>query len=220
MSRPSRRTKRPRRRHLRPVEFRRSSSAGGRHRRRPVDLVSADMAASEPSTRTGVGVISMFLMPRGSYVSARFQTSPRTVRTVGACLGFRIVKSARPCGAPTSAWRCEIYVCAPAYRPRRPRIDWGAERRWCVVIVQTAPTCTTATATTAAHGRPCAPPLPASATNRCRSVEIRWTRADFAEPAVDASRLDFNDIPSSCRRTTTSGPKIVCRRAVRVCFVG
>jgi hypothetical protein len=27
--------------------------------------------------------------------------------------GFRIVKSVRPCGALTSAWRCEIYVCAP-----------------------------------------------------------------------------------------------------------
>ena len=43
-------------------------------------------------------------------VSARFQISPRTVRAVGAC---RIVKSAQLCGAPTSAWRCEIYVCAP-----------------------------------------------------------------------------------------------------------
>jgi hypothetical protein len=27
--------------------------------------------------------------------------------------GFRIVKSARPRGALTSEWRCEIYICAP-----------------------------------------------------------------------------------------------------------
>ena len=51
-----------------------------------------------------------------------------------------------------------------------------------------------------------------------RSYYLQYKQDDFAEPAADASRLDFNDIPFVVP-ANDSGPKIACRPAVGVCFV-
>jgi hypothetical protein len=52
-----------------------------------------------------------------------------------------------------------------------------------------------------------------------RSFYLASRQNDFTEPAADASRLDFNDIPFIMPANDNLRPKMPWRPAVAVCFV-
>jgi hypothetical protein len=52
-----------------------------------------------------------------------------------------------------------------------------------------------------------------------RSYYLRSKNDDFAEPAADASQLDYNDVSFVMLARITCGPKKDCRPAVGVSFV-